>query len=131
GGMAGVGGMMGRPRRYRLRGPVEITITGLKPRGEPRREGAACPAAPMDPRRFLETKARTLAARARRLASLTPESVGIRPQDRPYAPSPAHYEAANRRLATIDGAVARRLGHMRRILNAAPPSQVLIAMSLV
>jgi hypothetical protein len=85
----------------------------------------------MDTRRFLETKARTLAARARRLANLTPESVGIRPQDRPYAPSPAHYEAANRRLAAIDGTVARRLEHVRRILDAAPPSQVLVAMSLV
>jgi hypothetical protein len=85
----------------------------------------------MDTRRFLETKARTLAARARRLSSLTPESVGIRPQDRPYAPSAAHYEAANRRLSAIDSTVARRLERMRRILNVAPPSQVLVAMSLV
>jgi hypothetical protein len=85
----------------------------------------------MDTRRFLETKARTLAARARRLSSLTPESVGIRPQDRPYAPSAAHYDAANRRLAAIDGTVARRLDHMRRVLHTAPPSQVLVAMSLV
>jgi len=84
-----------------------------------------------DTRRFLETKARTLEARARRLAHLTPNSVGIRPQDRPYAPSPAHYEAANRRLAAIDNTVARRLEHMRRILDAGPPSQVLVAMSLV
>jgi hypothetical protein len=85
----------------------------------------------LETRGFLATKARTLAARARRLSSLTPGSVGIRPQDRPYAPSPAHYEAANRRLAAIDRSVARRLEHMRRILHVAPPSQILVAMSLV
>ncbi len=60
------------------------------------------PTTATDTRRFLETKARTLAARARRLSSLTPESVGIRPQDRPYAPSPAHYETANRRLPRLN-----------------------------
>jgi hypothetical protein len=85
----------------------------------------------LEARRFLATKARTLAARARRLSSLTPESVGIRPQDRPYAPSTAHYEAANRRLAAIDRSVARRLAHVRRVLQSAPSSQVLVAMSLV
>jgi hypothetical protein len=85
----------------------------------------------VDIRRFLETKVSTLAARARRLARLTPESVGIRPQDRPYAPSPAHYEAANRRLAAIDRVVKRRLEHLRRKVGVAPPSQVLIYMSLV
>src|ERR1700750_730714 len=88
-------------------------------------------AAVRETRSFMQTKARTLAARARRLSSLTPQSVGIRPQDRPYAPSPAHYEAANRRLAASDSTVARRLEHMRRILHTAPPSQVLVAMSLV
>jgi hypothetical protein len=85
----------------------------------------------IDTRRFLETKARALAARARRLSRLTPDSVGIRPQDRPYAPSVAHFEAANRRLAAIDLSVKQRLEHLKRRVGAAPPSQVLIAMSLV
>ena len=85
----------------------------------------------VDTRRFLETKARTLAARAGRLSRLTPDSVGIRPQDRPYAPSAAHYEAANRRLAAISRSAAKRLENLNRILGTAPPQQVLIAMSLV
>lgn len=85
----------------------------------------------VDTRRFLETKANTLAARARRLSRLTPESVGIRPQDRPYAPSAAHFEAANRRLAAIDRGVDGRLQHLRRSVGVGPPSQVLVAMSLV
>jgi hypothetical protein len=85
----------------------------------------------VDTRRFLETKARTLATRARRLSRLTPESVGIRPQDRPYAPSASHFEAANQRLAAIDRGVNRRLEHLRRSVGAGPPSQVLVAMSLV
>src|ERR1700731_3706452 len=85
----------------------------------------------VDTRRFLETKARALAARARRLSRLTPDSVGIRPQDRPYAPSVAHFEAANRRLAAIDRSVKQRLEHLKRRVGAAPPSQVLIALSLV
>src|ERR1700752_2186524 len=85
----------------------------------------------VDTRRFLETKANTLAARARRLSRLTPESVGIRPQDRPYAPSAAHFEAANRRLAAIGRGVDGRLQHLRRSVGVGPPSQVLVAMSLV
>lgn len=84
-----------------------------------------------DTRRFLETKARTLAARARRLAHLTPNSVGIRPQDEPYSPSPAHFEAANRRLATIDQSIERRLGELRSRLANASPSQILLSIALV
>jgi hypothetical protein len=85
----------------------------------------------VETRRFLATKARALAARARRLSRLNPDSVGIRPQDRPYAPSAAHFEAANRRLAAIDHDVKRRLEQLKQRLGAGSPSQVLIAMSLV
>jgi hypothetical protein len=48
---------------------------------------------------FLGSKVRALAARARLLSDLTPTRVGIRPQDLPYAPSVAHFRAANRRFA--------------------------------
>ena len=58
---------------------------------------------------FLDTKIRSLAARARRLARLDRRSVGIRPQDVPYAPSPAHFAAANARLAEIDRHVRAQL----------------------
>jgi hypothetical protein len=84
-----------------------------------------------DTRRFLETKARTLEARARRLAHLTPNSVGIRPQDEPYAPSPAHFAAANRRLMAIDQSVERRLTELRSRLGSASPARILLAIALV
>ena len=63
----------------------------------------------MEAREFLRARIVGLAARARRLARIDYESVGIRPQDLPYAPSPAHFKAANERLAAIDSEVARRL----------------------
>jgi hypothetical protein len=84
-----------------------------------------------DTRRFLETKAQTLAARARRLARLTPDGVGIRPQDRPYSPSPAHFAAANRRLGAIDQSVGRRLVELQAMLTQAPPTQVLLSIAMV
>jgi hypothetical protein len=82
-------------------------------------------------RRFLQTKANTLATRARRLAQLTPSGVGIRPQDEPYAPSPAHFEAANRRLVAIDQSVERRIEELGSRLGSAPPSQVLLSIAMV
>src|SRR5258707_6490329 len=82
-------------------------------------------------RRFWETKARALAARSRRLAQLTPNGVGIRPQDEPYAPSPAHFDAANRRLAAIDQSVERRLEELGSRLSSAPPSQILLSIAMV
>lgn len=65
-------------------------------------------------REFVSVKVRALSARARRLATLDPESVGIRPQDRPYAPAEAHFAAANRRLAQIDEDVRRHLAALSR-----------------
>jgi hypothetical protein len=82
-------------------------------------------------RRFLQAKARSLEARARRLGELTPETVGIRPEDRPYAPSPAHFAAANRRLREIDRDIAKRLRFMRRHWQTARPEQMLVNMALV
>ncbi len=60
-------------------------------------------------RAFLDSKVRNLAARARRLARLDHESVGIRPQDVPFTPSSGHFGAANARLGEIDRAVRREL----------------------
>jgi hypothetical protein len=86
----------------------------------------------MEERAFLRAKILSLAARARRLGRLDYASVGIRPQDLPYAPSPAHFEAANERLAGIDREIARRLEALRRIWEEAPPLQrVLVGIALV
>jgi hypothetical protein len=63
-------------------------------------------------RAFLDSKVRSLTARARRLARLDHQSVGIRPQDVPFTPSPQHFAAANTRLAEIDSGVRRRLAHL-------------------
>ncbi|QSA97004.1 hypothetical protein [Methylococcus sp. EFPC2] len=82
-------------------------------------------------RKFLGIKIRALAARARRLAGIEGEAVGIRPQDRPYAPSEAHFRAANQRLATIDAQVARRLEHLQGHWQSAPLDRVLIDIALV
>ncbi len=45
----------------------------------------------MPAREFLRTKILGLAARAGRLRRMDHAAVGIRPQDRPYAPSVAHF----------------------------------------
>jgi len=66
---------------------------------------------------FLDAKVRSLAARARRLARLDRRSVGIRPQDVPYAPSSAHFLAANTRLAEIDRHVTRQLDTLAQELR--------------
>jgi hypothetical protein len=82
-------------------------------------------------REFLEVKARALEARSRRLAALNPETVGIRPKDRPYAPSKAHFAAANRRLSTIDRDIERRIHFMKQHWRQAPAQMALTYMALV
>lgn len=82
-------------------------------------------------RTFLHTKILALAARARRLARIDAEGVGIRPQDRPYAPSAAHFRAANQRLALIDRQVAQRLGRLQQTWRFDPKQRVLIDIALV
>ncbi|PTL81460.1 hypothetical protein [Vitiosangium sp. GDMCC 1.1324] len=61
---------------------------------------------------FLRAKIRNIAFRAGRLCSLTPREVGIRPQDVPYAPSAAHFAAANERLGEIDRSVRHALARV-------------------
>ncbi len=82
-------------------------------------------------RKFLRTKILALAARAHRLAGIDSEGVGIRPQDRPYAPSAAHFQAANQRLASIDRQIAQRLGRLQQTWQSEPKQQVLIDIALV
>lgn len=69
-------------------------------------------------RNFLDSKIRALMARARRLSRFDHQSVGIRPQDVPYTPSPTHFAAANARLQEIDrhvrGLLRALAGAMRR-----------------
>jgi hypothetical protein len=82
-------------------------------------------------RLFLRTKIRALMARARRLARIDGEGVGIRPQDRPYAPSPAHFLAANERLAMIDRQIASRLDRLGAGWQHQPKQRVLVDIALV
>jgi hypothetical protein len=83
-------------------------------------------------RRFLAVKARGLRSRARRLAVLTPQAVGYRAEDLPFAPSPAHFRAANRRLAAIHRMVRQRLGELDRVLKpGVAPQDALMALAMV
>ena len=82
-------------------------------------------------RTFLRARIIGLTARARRLARIDYESVGIRPQDLPYAPSPAHFQAANDRLAAIDKQVAKRLATVEHEWRHASHQRVLIDIALV
>jgi hypothetical protein len=59
--------------------------------------------------KFLRLKASSLRARARQLIELTPQAVGLRPGDLPYAPSTAHFQAARKQLAEIERAINTRL----------------------
>ena len=82
-------------------------------------------------RRFLETKVMSLVSRARRLTELTPGRVGIRPQDIPFAPSPAHFQAANKRLADIGRTIERRLAFLERNWRRADPRRALVYMAML
>jgi hypothetical protein len=85
----------------------------------------------IEARTFLRARIIGLAARARRLARIDYASVGIRPQDLPYAPSPAHFQAANDRLASIDKDIARRLETVERGWTHTGLQRVLIDFALV
>ncbi|RKH95247.1 hypothetical protein D7Y27_31810 [Corallococcus sp. AB004] len=77
--------------------------------------------------RFLRAKVQSITFRAGRLSRLTPQDVGIRPRDVPYAPSAAHFAAANARLGEIDRDVRRALSRLNGRLGDAPlaPGEVL------
>jgi hypothetical protein len=80
---------------------------------------------------FLEGKRRGLEARAQRLAHLSPRQVGMRPQDMPYAPSPSHFVAANRRLGEIGQRCLAQVQRMNLAWPNSGPSQRLISMAMV
>jgi len=80
---------------------------------------------------FLNAKLKTLTARAGRLSRVTPELVGLRRQDLRYAPSRAHFQAANRRLGEINVSLRRRMTFLRNNWDKATPRQALIYMALV
>lgn len=82
-------------------------------------------------KQFIRAKITGLVARARRLASLTPNTVGLRSQDRPYAPSAAHFRAANQRLRAIDNAIKKRLRFLLRHWRKAPHQRALVYIALV
>ena len=63
----------------------------------------------MDVRAFLRAKLVSLKARRGQLAKVDHRSVGIRPQDLPYTPSPRHFAAVNDRLGAIDNRIADRI----------------------
>ena len=81
--------------------------------------------------RFLATKARMLASRSRTFAKLTPQSVGLRLQDVPYAPRAEHFEAANKRLASIDRAVKHRLAEAGAAMRGRSHDDKLLALAMV
>ncbi|WP_287128676.1 hypothetical protein [Candidatus Cyanaurora vandensis] len=82
-------------------------------------------------RHFLKDKVLGLVARSKRLSRINYRSVGIRPQDLPYVPSPEHFRAANRRMAEIDQQVMRRLQKVQASWQTAPVDQVLLEVALV
>ncbi len=82
-------------------------------------------------RTFLRTKLIGLSARLRRLGRIDNAFVGIRPQDMPYAPSPAHFAAANRRLGRIETSVRRRFNQLARGFERASNARILVDMALV
>lgn len=85
----------------------------------------------MDVRRFLQAKVTGLSARLSRLARIDNAFVGLRPQDMPYAPSQAHFRAANGRLAHTEQRIRRRFAQLREAGVERAPQRVLIDIALV
>ena len=88
-------------------------------------------------RAFLHAKLLGLGARLRRLERVDRAFVGLRPQDMPYAPSPAHFAAANRRLDAAERGVQARFERLRQRWRkgdtpaGAPVDRLLVDMALV
>jgi hypothetical protein len=85
----------------------------------------------METRAFLRSRVISLVARARRLVRIDYASVGIRPQDLPYTPSPTHFRAANARLASIDRAIVERLDVVERDSGHVGFQKLLVDIALV
>lgn len=86
---------------------------------------------------FLHAKLLGLGARLGRLERIDRAFVGLRPQDMPYAPSPAHFVAANRRLEAAERGVQARFRQLQqrwrltRSAAGAPVDRLLVDMALV
>ena len=80
--------------------------------------------------RFLSTKTATLTDRSRRLGALTPNLVGLRPADMRFSPSNRHFQAANKRLGSIDREIRKRLSTLKAA-QTAPDRTRLLRMALV
>lgn len=85
----------------------------------------------MDTRQFLQAKVNGLAARMSRLARIDNAFVGLRPQDMPYAPSAAHFRAANSRLARVEQRIRSRFADLRQRWAGQPAQRTLIDVALV
>ncbi|MET0534873.1 MAG: hypothetical protein ABW171_11665 [Steroidobacter sp.] len=81
--------------------------------------------------RFLRTKLRGLKSRSRRLIALTPETVGLRPQDMVYAPSAKHFAAANHRLGIIARQIRERLKQVSELDGNASLDSRLVSLAMV
>lgn len=81
--------------------------------------------------RFLDTKFTALKARAQRLNRLTPRRIGLRPEDLPYAPSRAHFHAANKRLKRISDTIGREIATVQRTWPPRSPQDALTQMALL
>jgi hypothetical protein len=82
-------------------------------------------------RSFIGARVAGLRARLGRLSRIDLRSVGIRPQDLPYAPSAAHFAAANQRLLQIQRSVERRFTTLGRNWQTAAPARSLVDIALV
>lgn len=84
-------------------------------------------------RRFLDAKIRNLRDRSRRLARLDAATVGLRPQDMPFAPTASHFAAASARLAEIDRDVSDAMARLDAVASneGAAVDQVLRGTALV
>jgi hypothetical protein len=85
----------------------------------------------MPTRAFIGARVAGLKARLGRLSRIEPASVGIRPQDLPFAPSPAHFAAANRRLSQIEHNVEQRFASLSNSWRTAPLERALVDIALV
>src|SRR5436309_2641741 len=86
---------------------------------------------------FLHAKLIGLGARLHRLERVDRAFVGLRAQDLPYAPSPAHFAAANRRLDSVQRAVVSRYEALQQrwqktqTARGVPIQRLLVDMALV
>jgi hypothetical protein len=85
----------------------------------------------MEVSHFIRTKINGMRARLSRLSRIDNAFVGLRPQDMPYAPSKAHFESANARLAAVERSARRRFAQVEAQRGKTPAQRMLIDLALV